>query len=187
MVATSNEEFKLLVKVALLNAPDIGSDAAAAALGLAPNGAVLNPPHVVERRKALGMKNSELAARLAERGWQVSGAQVLQWQTGKRTFIAPALARALASVLDCEISQLQAGDSGLSPAEADLVATLGFAELVARAESALRTTREAVELMLLSKYRGLAFRGGEPETDHALEALDAFVSNLEVGGSRERC
>lgn len=185
MDSTSDEGFKLLVEVALLNAPDISSDAAAAALGLVPNGAVLNPSRVVAHRKALGMKNSELAARLAERGWQVSGGQVLQWQTGERAFVAAALARALAAVFHCDISALQARDGALSRAEASLLEAPGFAKLVARAQAALRLSRDAVESMLLSKYRGLAFRGGEPETDHALEALEAFVSSLEAGGSHE--
>lgn len=175
----SDERLEFLVQAARLAAPDASSDPTAAALGLVPNGALLDPKLVAAKRKSLGAKNSELAEMLAARGWRVTGAEVLSWQTGDRTFVAPALARALATVLLCDEGDLQLTDSALSKTEAALVGAPKFGQLVERLRSALHMTNGGAEAMLLSKYRGLAYRGGEPDVEHGIDALEAYVGALE--------
>lgn len=173
-----------LVRAAAAVAPAVEQDVAATALGLTPDRTVVLVADVFKRRRELaGLKTSEIAAALKKRGWSVTSSDVLRWQTEDTSDVAPVLLRALAAVLMCETRELTAPAPALnSERESLLLADLGFQRLVDRVRAAIVSTREHAQALLLTKYRGLAFRGGVADTDHAVEALGLFVTQLESEG-----
>jgi transcriptional regulator with XRE-family HTH domain len=76
-------------------------------LGLVPDPAVnLNGQAVKRYRTNAGLKTSDLAARLAERGWPIGTKDVFAWETKSAAGLSPALIRAVAEVLGVEAEKV---------------------------------------------------------------------------------
>ncbi|KQV06692.1 hypothetical protein [Leifsonia sp. Root112D2] len=180
-----DEDTRELLEVAELlrldnDVPPLEQDPVAAMLGLIVDpSVVLSSRAFTTARRNSGIAPSALAAKLRDRGWQVSAADVARWQSHAPTDLTPALLAAVADELHTELGTIT--DS--APARPDWLiaatATGKFANLSTRWARLKSLSLPAASAILESRLLATVNRGDRPETDDLLETLDAFVSTLE--------
>ena len=88
-------------------APALEDDPTALMLGLVPDPAItINVAALKRHRQNAGLKTSELAAQLVERGWNVTTQEVFAWETKSATWLSPALIRAITDVLGVDVETI---------------------------------------------------------------------------------
>lgn len=173
-----------LVWEASHGAPPLADDPVAAMLGLVPDiELVLDPRAVTAARKRAKLSVSDLASRLASRGWKVSAKDVFAWENGKSVDVPPAVVRAIAREVDVNPDLLQRRTSA-DPARERLrsMFTLpAFQQLAARWARVQGTTISLAKSALEARVLAAVHRGGAPEPALVLESLEALVSAVEQG------
>lgn len=181
-------EIESLVDVADLlweathGAPALEADPVAAALGLTTDpGRTLDSKALRRARSKAGMKPTELARRLTSRGWSVTAGDVFRWENGSAADVVPAQIEAIAQETGSSAGALMTDRA--ADAEPDLVdaATRSsrFDELVRRWARIQEMSVSDAARSLRFRMLGAVHRGGRPDTDRLLDALDAFVASME--------
>ncbi|TFD79412.1 hypothetical protein [Cryobacterium fucosi] len=160
--------------------PPLERDPVAAMLGLIVDPAVaLSSRAFTTARRNSGLAPSALAAKLRDRGWQISAADVTRWQTHAPTDLTPGLLAAVADELGTDLGAI----IDRTPTKPEWLiaaaATRKFADLSERWARLKSLSLPAASSMLESRLLATVNRGDRPETEALLESLDAFVSTLE--------
>jgi hypothetical protein len=166
-------------------APPLADDPVAAMLGLVPDPTrSLDPRALARATRSAGIKPSDLAQALTERGWKVSTGDVFNWQTKGSQEVSPALIQAIAEITGSTIDSLTV-DLGASPASVELRAvtdTPRFKALVVRWAQLRRTSPDLATSALTARLATSVHRGGQPDADQMLNSLEALVAALEEDG-----
>jgi len=187
-------EVESLIEVADLlweaghGAPPLESDPVAAMLGLIPDPRyALDPKALARARKNAGLKSSELAGRLVARGWNVQVRDVFRWENQLSVDVAPALIKAIAEEAGTSVDRLTA--SRQASADHDAVAAVTrsprFERLVERWARIRGISRALAASALESRMLATVHRGDHPDADQLLQSLDALVTAVESGASRD--
>jgi transcriptional regulator with XRE-family HTH domain len=188
-------EVESLIKVADLlweaghGAPPLESDPVAAMLGLVPDPHLtLDPKALTRERKAAGLKPSELAQRLAARGWDVDARQVFQWENTTAVDVSPALIKAIADETRSTVDRLSASRGSLPLSESVLavIRTPRFQGLVERWARVQGESPRLAASVLQSRMLATVHRGDHPDVEQILRSLDALVTAMETGGEARR-
>lgn len=166
-------------------APPLDSDPVAAMLGLVPDSRqVLDPKALARARKAAHLKPSQLAERLAARGWDVQTRDVFRWENQSTADVAPALIEAIAEETGTNMDRLTT-NPGMTAEQATIAAATQsprFAGLVERWARIQRVPSTLAASALESRMLATVHRGDRPDTDQLLQSLDALVTALEREG-----
>lgn len=185
----TEEEVASLVDVADLlweairGAPPLDSDPVAAMLGLvADPDCALDPKALTRVRKNAGLTVSQLADRLAARGWEVQARDVFRWENQSSTEVVPALIAAIAEEIDTAMERLTRA-SGAATAEPEWLAavteTPAFQKLVERWVKLQGVPQALAVSALESRMNATVHRGSRPDAKQLLQSLDALVTALE--------
>ena len=178
-----------LLSEAAFAPPPLADDPTAVMLGLVPDPLVaLDSVALARVRKSKKVAVSELAKKLAARGWDVTTAELFRWETQAAFDLSPALIRAIAEELGASLEQIttRAGTAA-KPFWIDQVVTSPTFVQLAQRWAELRSlpeqlARDALEARMLATVH----RGGRPQPEQLLQTLDAFVAAMEQGsGSNE--
>lgn len=160
--------------------PPLQQDPVAALLGLVPDeGRVLNGSAIKQARTRMRLRVSEVADRLRGYGWQVTSAEVRDWETGSGQVVAPALTLRLAGVLGTSVDGITQPAGRVIPAAVAedprwLSVVLRFARLLDL--SAAQSESRLVAALSLARFRN--------ETPSSyLDSAEHYVAGLE--SSRE--
>jgi len=186
-------EVESLIEVADLlweaghGAPPLESDPVAAMLGLTPDPrCALNPKALTRARKNIRLKPSELADRLVVRGWDVQIRDVFRWENQSAADIAPALIKAIAEETNTSVDRLT--KSRKATAEHEEIATVTrsprFERLVERWARIQGVSRALAASALESRMLATVHRGDRPDADQLMQSIDALVTAVESGVSR---
>lgn len=164
------------------SAPPIADDPVAAMLGLVPDPETeLDGKALAGARKRAGLTVSALAARLAERGWDVSSRDVFAWENGRNAPQVPALINAAAQETGVNADRLRRRVRE-DPERAKLAAVVeseAFRSLAKRWARIQGTTLALAASALESRMLVAVHRGGAPDRDVLLESLEAMISAVE--------
>ena len=169
-------------------APPLGSDPIAAMLGLVPDPRfALDSKALVRARKNAKLKSSELANRLAARGWDVQVRDVFRWETQSGADVAPALIRAIAEEVGTDVDRLTATQQPTAEREAvtGVTRSPGFERLVERWARVQGMSRALAASALESRMLATVHRGDRPDAGQLLQSLDALVTAVERGRSHD--
>lgn len=177
----------LLWESADTGAPPLEEDPTALMLGLVPDPAVsLNGAALKRYRQSAGLKQSELAARLAERGWNVTTKDVFAWETKSAAGLAPALIRAIADELDVDTEQVTRHQEVARKTVIDQVSrTQWFVDLCQTWANNLEITFGSARSALLTQMSVTANRGSdltEEQWRDVLEQLPPHAPDQPSGG-----
>lgn len=158
-------------------APTLEKDRTAAMLGLVPDSHTqLDPDALKRRRKQAGLSVSQLAARLVERGWDITQRDVFQWENHSSAGVPPALIERIATVLGTDANVLTTVRTGADTLD---VTQPGIQALAERLASALGVGVD----MAISRMRSTAavavHRGDKPKDDQMMATLEAYVRAME--------
>ncbi len=173
-----------LVRMAAKVVVPLEDDPTARLLGLVPDPAFrLDGRAFRSTRTSAGLSVSQLSARLAERGWKYSAADLNRWQIRGADDVPPAVIRATAELLGVDANQLVAKEASERVNILEMLRrSPQFAALARRWAAAKDIGNSAAELQLASRYVAAMHRGGEPNQDAALSIVEALVVSVE--GSR---
>lgn len=168
-------------------APPLESDPVAAMLGLIPDPqCALDPKALARARKNARLKPSELVNRLVARGWNVQVRDVFRWENQSAADVAPALIKAIADETNTSVDRLTT--SRESTAEHGAIATVTrsprFERLVERWARIQGVSRALAASALESRILATVHRGDRPDADQLMQSLDALVTAVESGVSR---
>lgn len=189
-----NSELEDLVEVADLlweagqSAPPLQDDPIAAMLGLVPDpNQALNSKALKRARMKAGLSLSQLAERLAERGWDVNQRKVADWEGRSSDEVPPALIKAIAEETKTSVERLTTKREATSQGQtiAAVVQSDRFADLKARWARLRGVPSEMAESMLVSRMNAAVHRGDHPSEEQLLANLEALVSAIEGEGRRE--
>lgn len=170
-------------------APPLENDPMALMLGLVPDPEfALDGNALSSARKQAGLSVGDLAQRLSARGWTVSGPDVFRWENKSAFDVPPAIIRAAAEELGVESSKLGRRESE-DPVRARLrtmFSSEGFKELSARWARIQHVSLGTATSMMESRALAAVHRGGAPDPDVMLRALEALVVTVEQGHSPEQ-
>jgi hypothetical protein len=188
-------EVESLLKVADLlweqahGAPSLEADPVAAMLGLIPDVAhALDAAALVRVMKRTGLKPSDLAKRLSDRGWDVQPRDVFQWQIRTTAAVPPALIQAIADVTSTSVEQLTANRTQATSSVSALQAvtrTPKFKELAQRWAQLQKTSVDLAASALSARLAASVHRGEHPDEAQMLGSLEALVAALEAGDMDE--
>jgi transcriptional regulator with XRE-family HTH domain len=170
-----------LLWLANRGAPALADDPVAAMLGLIPDSAcVLAPAALTQARKRAGLTVSQLAERLAARGWKVKTGDVFRWETRSADEVAPALVQAVAEVLGVSVDAIRKLSAAAGGAElAAIRQHPTFQGLVARWAKVRSVPAAVAAAALESRLLATVHRGDQPDTEQMLASLSALVSSVE--------
>lgn len=182
-------EVRALLEVADLlwvqahGAPPLREDPVAAMLGLVPDEAhALDANGLRAALDSAALTVSEVAARLAARGWDVKTRDVFNWQSGRVTDVPPALIQALADVTRSRPERLTTTAGKMhGGAIAAVAATPRFRALAERWALMMRTSLDLASSALESRLAMAVYRGDTPDPDQMLDVLEVVVDHLEEG------
>ena len=161
-------------------APVLDQDPVAAMLGMVPDltrevdGAAVKRARVKSK-----LQVSEVASQLKERGWQVSAAQVRDWETKPGQVLPPALTLRLATILNLLANVITRPIGQLVPA--DVADRPRWGRLVQRVAALWCVPLDSAEPRLVAALTTARFRN--ETTDSYLEAAESLVAQME--GSHE--
>jgi len=164
----------LLWESADAGAPPLEEDPTALMLGLvpAPSGTWTMAAFKQYRLRA-GLKQSELATRLAERGWDVATKDVFAWETKSVTGLAPALVRAIADELGIEVELLMRRQQVAQDTVIDQVSrTQWFIDLCQTWANSLEITFSSARTALLTQMSVTANRGSDLTEEQWRDVLE---------------
>lgn len=157
-------------------APPLADDPLAVALGLVPpEHAVLSGPALKSARQRAGVKPSELARRLSERGHMVRPGDLQGWENADSLPVSPGLLAAIASSLGIDEPRL----TDVFEGPLSLVTSRGFRSLVKRFAAVARLSLAEAQTSLLAAVAAPARRGTSFDDQQMLSALEAFVEEHE--------
>lgn len=166
-------------------APPLDSDPVAAMLGLVPDPRrALDPRALARARKTAILKPSQLAERLAARGWEVQTRDVFRWENQSAADVAPALIEAIAEEIGASLDRLTTNRGTTAEQETIAAVTRSprFAGLVERWARIQGVPSTLAASALESRMLATVHRGDRPDTDQLLQSLDALVTALERDG-----
>lgn len=160
--------------------PPLTQDPVAAMLGLVPDaGRVLDGSAIKRARTRAGLRVSEVAERLRAYGWQVTSAEVRDWEARPGQVVAPALSLRVAGVLGTHVDEItQPAGRAISEAVTEDPRWLSVVERFARLLDLPAVQSESRLIAALSPVR---FRNETPSS--YLDAAEDYVARLE--SSRE--
>jgi len=164
--------------------PPLAQDRTAAMLGLVPDPSVqLDRANLARLRKAASLRVSDVASRLAERGWDVTTADVFRWESSNADQVPPAMIAAIAAIIGVEEGRLTraAGAHVVPPGFKSASQRPEFQRLVERLAAIRRVNVPIATSMLQSTALATVKRGSEPDADHWLTILTGYVEALEPG------
>jgi hypothetical protein len=166
---------------AQLSAPSLEDDPTAVMLGLVPDPEVtFDSGAALAARKRSGQTVTELAAKLAARGWDVTSQDVFAWERGSVS-ISPALVRAVAEEIGAAPESL-VRQVGIDPERERLRAIFklpDFQRLASRWARIQGTTFSVALATLEARTVAAVHRGGAPEPQVVLQSLEALIDVLE--------
>ncbi len=167
--------------------PPLHDDPLAIALGLIPDPARrLDGRKLAQARKARGMRPSQLADRLAARGWDTRTNALVRWELATGIDIAPALLIAIAEVLSVPAERLVSTSSEHSAAAKEVDAAAAaprFADLAARWAAKAGLSMDAARNTLRqTMVVATARRGDHLKADEWLIVLERLI---ETGDGEE--
>lgn len=170
-------------------APPLEQDPVAAMLGLVPDTArSLNIAALKQAMKGAGLRTSDLAEKLSNRGWEVANRDVFNWQTRSDAIVPPALIQAIAEVTGTAADKLTV-DRGESPTHQTFKSVTGspaFKSLAERWARLRGTTLSLGASALESQLATSVFRGSHPSEEQMLSSLEALVEALESRNDEDR-
>ena len=163
------------------SAPPLQEDPTAAMLGLVPDPSyALDPAKLKQARSRAGLGISELAARLAARGWTVSRADLFQWESSATGDAAPAMIKALAEETGISSDQLVTRQPRtVPPAVARVLESSLFSALVERWARVQNVSRGLATSQLESRMLATVYRGDAADADQMVQSLEALVMATE--------
>lgn len=170
-------------------APPLEHDPVAAMLGLVPDSAhSLNNAALKQALKGAGLKTSDLAEKLSERGWRVANRDVFNWQTRSDAIVPPALIQAIAEVTGTAADRLTVyrGQTPANEAFKSVTASPTFKSLAERWARIRGTTLSLGASALESQLATSVFRGSHPSEEQMLASLEALVEALESRSDEDR-
>ena len=191
---TAREAVELLDIADLLweeahGAPPLEQDPVAAILGLVPDSAhSLDGAALKRAMKGAGLKTSDLAENLSNRGWEVAYRDVFNWQTRSDAIVPPALIQAIAEITGTAADKLTVdrGDSPTHQAFKSVTASPAFKSLAERWARLRGTTLSLGASALESQLATSVFRGSHPSEEQMLASLEALVEALESRSDEDR-
>ncbi|QZY27786.1 hypothetical protein [Nocardioides coralli] len=191
---TAREAVELLDIADLLweeahGAPPLEQDPVAAILGLVPDSAhSLDGAALKQAMKGAGLKTSDLAEKLSNRGWEVANRDVFNWQTRSDAIVPPALIQAIAEITGTAADKLTVdrGDSPTHQAFKSVTASPAFKSLAERWARLRGTTLSLGASALESQLATSVFRGSHPSEEQMLASLEALVEALESRSDEDR-
>lgn len=183
-VDQESAEIARLLRVAGHGAPPLANDPVAAMLGLVPDSSCqLDSRQFQNARKRAGVRPSDIARRLRQRGWEVSTSEASHWERNEHAaaLLPPAVVQAVAAVLEVEVSSLVRAETAESVSSrfAAVKQDDRFRALAARWANAQRISIEAAVAALDSRMVATVHRGDEPDIEQTLASLDALVRSVE--------
>jgi transcriptional regulator with XRE-family HTH domain len=163
-------------------APLLEDDPVAAMLGLVPDRECsLDSRALSQARKRAGLKVSDIAERLRERGWEFKQSDVFRWETRSASDVAPAVVQAIADILSTQVEDLITVPSSASAQDhlADIRRHPHFEQLVDRWARLQNVSRAVAAAALESRMAATVHRGDRPDTEQLLHSLDALVTSVE--------
>ena len=162
--------------------PPLPEDPVAAMLGLVPDPEIaLDGKALAAARKRAGLSVSGLAAKMADRGWDVTSRDVFGWESNKNAPQVPAVINALASITGADPDRLRRR-LGEDPERARLAAVVASSAFKSLAERWARLQGTSISLAtsaLESRMVAAVHRGTPPEPDVLLETLETMVAAVE--------
>jgi hypothetical protein len=129
-------------------------------------------------RKRAGLKPSDLAARLAARGWDVTVKDVFAWETKSAAGLCPALTRAIAEELGIKSEAVTLRrDSARETTVEKVAESPWFVDLVWELSRKVQITFGAAQSDLLAQMSATANRGGDLTEEQWREVLEQLVSS----------
>lgn len=166
-------------------APPLSSDPVAAMLGLVPDPErTLNGKALTRARKNARLTTSQLAERLASRGWDVQTRDVFRWENRSTSDVAPALIEAIADETGTATERLITNTARNTEHEALTAVrqTSTFQKLVDRWAKLQGVSQALAASALESRMLATVHRGDHPDSDQLLQSLEALVSAMERQG-----
>lgn len=163
------------------SAPPLREDPTAAMLGLVPDPSyALDPGKLKQARNRAGLGISDLAARLAARGWTVSRADLFRWESQATGDAAPAMIKALAEETGASSDQLVTRQPRtLPPAVARVLESSLFSALVERWASIQNVSSGLAASQLESRMLATVYRGDDADAGQMVQSLEALVAATE--------
>lgn len=154
--------------------PPLEQDPVAAMLGLIPDPNLVVDGSAIKRLRGK-VSVSQIAARLQEYGWEVSAADVRDWQARPGVVLAPALLERLANVLGVTVEGITRRAGALVAPE--VATSPRWHSLVARFAALLNVEPGAAQPRLVGALAVARYRNESAES--FLEAAEAYVTALE--------
>ena len=172
------DEARQLAKVETLlsirQAPPLEQDPVAAMLGLVPDPNLVVDGSAIKRLRG-NTPVSQIAASLRAYGWDVSAADVRDWQARPGVVLTPALLERLARVLGVTVERItRRAGAQVAP---EVASSPRWHNLVARFAAVLNLAPGAAQPRLVGALAGARYRNESPES--YLEAAEAYVAALE--------
>lgn len=155
-------------------APPLEQDPVAAMLGLIPDPSLVVDGSAIRRLRGK-VPVSQIADRLQAYGWDVTAADVRDWQARPGVVLAPALLERLANVLGVTVERItrRAG----APVAPEVATSPRWHSLLVRFAALLNVAPEAAQPRLIGALAGARYRNQSPES--YMEAAEAYVTALE--------
>lgn len=167
------------LRIGAYAAPPLAEDRAAALLGLIPDGKTQLARAALKRaRKSAQISVSDIAKRLAARGWDVTAADVFRWENQDAPDMPPALVEAIATVLHANVTELTEPRLGGQEAVLD-VTVPAYRRLVERLAGALGVSADFAVARLQTAAATAVHRGDRPQDEQLLATLEAYVRAME--------
>ena len=163
------------------SAPPLREDPTAAMLGLVPDPSyALDPGKLKQARNRAGLGISELAGRLAARGWTVARADLFRWESHPSGDVAPAMIKALAEETGSSSDQLVTRQPRtVPPAIASVLESHPFSALVERWARVQNVSRGLAASQLESRMLATVYRGDDADANQMVQSLEALVAATE--------
>jgi len=179
--SVSNEEWdeaRQLAEVenllSIREAPPLEQDRVAAMLGLIPDPNLVVDGSAIKRLRGK-VPVSQIAARLQTYGWDVSAADVRDWQARPGVVLAPALLERLANVMGTTVEGItRRAGTVIDP---DVAASPRWHSVVARLAALLNVAPGVAQPRLAGALAGARYRNESAES--YLEAAESYVAALE--------
>jgi hypothetical protein len=164
-----------------LEAPPLNSDPTAMMLGLVPDqGIAVDPKALSAARRSSGLKTSDLAARLARRGWKVRASDVLGWETKGGSNLSPALIDAIAFEVGADRGRISQVSGKPDQLLQEVIDSAGFATIAEQFARLRNTSIDIAISALSSRVLAAVHRGAEPTPEQLLLSLRALVKALKA-------
>jgi len=163
-------------------APALEDDSAAKLLGLVPSPTKRLDGRLLRRQRQRRQRTvSDIAAELSRRGWSITPADVMRWETTEAADVPPVVIDSLASILNTAAEQLI--DVSAPAEDANLVQQLRrhprFRALVERWAQLRHITVQEARTALERRALGTVHRGSRTDVDDTLSSIEALVRALE--------